>query len=118
MWGYFAVAVVSDVDERAAVAGQMKVAPGPPMLVGVNPGPTVELDLEHPHEVVNAIRRQVQKGLPVWDIAFECMAVRGLGRNHLAIIGTRPVTRQDAGVPKLDIQCDEALPPLVTVRAS
>jgi hypothetical protein len=69
--GYLAVAVIFAVDKGATIAAQMQVTPGLPMLVGVYPGSVGELDLEHPHEVVNVIRRQIQERVAVRYFSFE-----------------------------------------------
>lgn len=82
---HFAVAATAPIDESATVAAEMEVAPGRSMLVGVYASPVVAFDLEHPHEVVNAIESQIQKRAPIGHFPLECVAA-SLSRDHQAIL--------------------------------
>lgn len=53
-----------DEDESPSVPGEMEIAPGPVVLVGLDPGPVSELHGPHPHEVDHMVGSEVEQRLP------------------------------------------------------
>src|ERR1700753_2101395 len=72
----FLVKAAVDEDEGSSGKVEVDVPTGPPVLVGLDHRTVLKFDLEHPHEVVDVLRGQLEQRLPVRTAALHVPSVQ------------------------------------------